>query len=211
MSRYVSVHGFIPIQSFCQCESERFQLLCCYTPGMKIAIRLALGLLLQAAAWAQAQAPQATQPTVQPFLEINGDVPHPRVFQEKEWVALKHSSLSATNNHEKKTSTYSGVALRDLLQAAGLPSGENLRGKALATCIVVTATDGYQVAFSIGELDESIGGEAALLADREDDKPLGANVGPLRLVVPGDKRPTRWVRMVRTIRVIGNPTGETSR
>jgi hypothetical protein len=147
----------------------------------------------------------AQQPSAA-VLEITGDVAHPRIYQEQEWKALKHISVSATNAHEKKTSTLSGVLLRDLLKEAGVPSGENLRGKVLTTCIVITASDGYQVTFSIAELDEGIGNLQVLVADSEDGKPLAQNLGPLRLVVPADKRPARWVRMVKTIRVVANPS-----
>jgi DMSO/TMAO reductase YedYZ molybdopterin-dependent catalytic subunit len=154
-------------------------------------------VILQIAASAQQAAPA--------WLEIGGDVPHPRTLQEQDWKQLKHTSLSATNAHEKKTATYSGVPLRDLLKDAGVPLGENLRGKALATCIVIIAADGYQVTFSIAELDESIGNLAVLLADSEDGKPLAQTAGPLCLVVPSDKRPARWVRMVKAIRVVANP------
>lgn len=153
--------------------------------------------LLQAAVWAQQ--------TAQPFLEITGDLTHPRSFDEQQWKQLKHTSITATNAHEKKTATYGGVPLRDLLVEAGLPTGENLRGKAMATCIVVKAGDSYQVTFSLAELDESIGNLQVLVADSEDGKPLAQNAGPLRLVVPGDRRPARWVRMVKTIRVVANP------
>src|SRR5215472_9422708 len=140
-----------------------------------------------------------------PFLEIGGDVPRPRTFQEQEWKQLKHVALTATNAHDKKTATYSGVPLRDLLKDVGVPSGEDLHGKALATTIVVSATDGYQVAFSIAELDESVGNLQVLVADAEDGKPLADGAGPLRLVVPSDKRPARWVRMVKTIRIVASP------
>jgi DMSO/TMAO reductase YedYZ molybdopterin-dependent catalytic subunit len=51
-----------------------------------------------------------------------------------------------------------------------------------------------------------IGNLQALVADSEDGKPLAQNTGPLRLVVPADKRPARWVRMVKTIRVVANPS-----
>lgn len=164
---------------------------------MKILRALAVCVVLQIAAWAQ-QVPQ-------PFLEISGDVPHPRTFQEQEWKGLKHISISATNEHEKKTAAYSGVLLRDLLRDAGVPSGETLRGKALSTVVVIIARDGYQVVFSIAELDEGIGNTQVLVADSEDGKPLAQTAGPLRLVVPGDKRPARWVRMVKTIKVVANP------
>src|SRR6266852_8360815 len=113
--------------------------------------------ILQMAAWAQQMGPA--------LLEISGDVPHPRFFQEQDWKQLKHTSLSATNAHENKTATYSGVPLRDLLKEAGVQSGENLRGKALATYIVISAADGYQVTFSLAELDESIGNLTVLVAD----------------------------------------------
>ena len=65
------------------------------------------------------------------FLEISGDIAHPRTFQEEEWKQLKHVTLTATSAHDKKTATYGGVLLRDLLKEAGVPSGESLRGKGL--------------------------------------------------------------------------------
>ena len=153
-----------------------------------------------------AQLAALAQQSSGPFLEIAGDVPHPRTFQEQEWKQLKHVALTATNTHDKKTATYSGVPLRDLLKDAGVPSGESLRGKAFTTTIIVSAADGYQVAFSVGELDESVGNLQVLVADSEDGKPLAQETGPLRLVVPSDKRPARWVRMVKTIRVVANPS-----
>src|SRR5258708_17733802 len=110
---------------------------------MKTARLFAICVILQMAAWAQAG-----------ILEISGDVARPRAFQEQEWKQLKHVSLSATNAHEKKTSTFAGVPLRDLLKNAGVPSGEDLRGQSLTTCVVIIAADGYQVVFSIAELDE---------------------------------------------------------
>jgi hypothetical protein len=40
-----------------------------------------------------------------------------------------------------------------------------------------------------------------LLADRRDGKPLDNREGPLRLIVPGDKRHARWIRGVTTLEV----------
>lgn len=48
---------------------------------------------------------------------------------------------------------------------------ESLRGKAMSTSIVATASDGYQVVFSIGELDETIGNLQVLVADSGMGKP----------------------------------------
>src|SRR5262245_39686307 len=112
---------------------------------MRIICALALSAVLSLAAGTQQASPV--------LLEINGDVAHPLTLQEQDWKALKHVSISASNAHEKKTAVHQGVLLLDLLQAAGVPSGENLRGKSLATCVVVTASDGYKVTFSLAELD----------------------------------------------------------
>ena len=42
---------------------------------------------------------------------------------------------------------------------------------------------------------------AILLAECRDGKPLAAPTGPLRVVVPGEKRHSRWVRQVVTLKV----------
>lgn len=162
---------------------------------------LAVVFILQIIAWAQ---PASLR------LEVTGDVAKPVVYEEAQWKQLQHVSLTATNQHDKKTATYSGVRLQDLLKDAGVPNGESLRGKVLTCYVLVSAADGYQVVFSLAELDESIGNQQVLMADAEDGKPLQEGTGPLRLVVPGDKRPARWVRMVKTIRVIANPSSQAS-
>ena len=55
------------------------------------------------------------------------------------------------------TRAYEGVPLREILQQrAGAPLGKELRGKALAG-YVSKAADGYEVVFSLGELDQAFG------------------------------------------------------
>ena len=48
-------------------------------------------------------------------------------------------------------------------------------------------------------------GQVVLLADRLDGKPLAKGAGPYRLVVPGDKRPVRWVKQVVRVSVHRHP------
>jgi DMSO/TMAO reductase YedYZ molybdopterin-dependent catalytic subunit len=43
---------------------------------------------------------------------------------------------------------------------------------------------------------------AVLLAFERDGQPLGADIGPFRLVVPTDKRGGRWVRQVTSIKLL---------
>ena len=69
----------------------------------------------------------------------------------------------------------------------------------------VDGRDGGRVVFALAEFDPTLGNRAAFLVDRCDGKPLDDEVGPLRLVVPGEARPVRWVRQVEAITVIVSP------
>jgi hypothetical protein len=80
---------------------------------------------------------------------------------------------------------------------------EQLRGRAMATYIIAEAEDGYRVVFSLAELDSGILESEVLVADTMGGAPLGAQQGPFRLVAPHDKRPARWVRMLKSITVVG--------
>ncbi len=44
-----------------------------------------------------------------------------------------------------------------------------------------------------------------MVADTMDGSPLGAGEGPFKLVVPHDKRPARWVRMLKSITIVRPP------
>jgi hypothetical protein len=97
--------------------------------------------------------------------------------------------------------TFEGVALRDVVARAGAVLGDKLRGTLLAQVVLVTARDGYQVAYAIAELDAAFTDQIVLLADRRDGKPLLPDTGPWQMVVPNDKRPARWMRQVVKIEV----------
>jgi len=92
--------------------------------------------------------------------------------------------------------------VEELLKKAGVPQGEHLRGKSLAAYVVFKAEDGYEVVFSIAELDSGILDSEVIVANTMDGAPLAGNVGPLRLVAPHEKRPARWVRMLKEITVV---------
>lgn len=115
-------------------------------------------------------------------------------------AAMPRSSVDTAAIHHEPPAHWQGVTLEEILLRAGAPGGEQLRGAAMTTLVRVTATDRYQVVFSLGELDPMLGHEQVLLADTQDGHPLGKD-GPFRLVVPGDKRPARWIRSIATIEV----------
>jgi hypothetical protein len=58
------------------------------------------------------------------------------------------------------------------------------------------------VVYALAEFDEAFNGRTILLVDREDGHVLGDGMGPVRIVVPGDKRPARWARMVTSLDVL---------
>ena len=92
---------------------------------------------------------------------------------------------------------YEGVPLTEILRRAGVNIGRApLQGKALTSVLFVTGLDGFQAVFALAELDQAATDRRILLADTRDGRPLSGNEGPLRVVVPGDKYPLRWVRHV---------------
>jgi hypothetical protein len=112
--------------------------------------------------------------------------------------ALLHVTVTVHNAHADADQTYSGVPLAVLLAKLDAPLGEHLHGKALASYIVATGSDGYSVVLSIAEADPSFHGGEILVADTRDGQPLGKS-GPFQLIVSEDKRPARWVHNLGSI------------
>ena len=135
-------------------------------------------------------------------LRISGAVSTPLVQTVVDLKKMSRKTLSVLNPHNKKTETYEGVLLEELLRRAGVPQGEQLRGPSMATYVIAGAEDGYRVVFSLAELDSGILESEVIVADTMDGAPLGAKEGPFRLVAPHQKRPARWVRMLKSITVV---------
>lgn len=149
-----------------------------------------------------ARVPAQTKPTAGPSeVKIGGAVKTPFTVTLQDLKQMPRKTLQVENPHSQKTEVYEGVPLAALLQKAGVPQGEQIRGAALATYVLVDAADDYRVVFSLAELDSGFMASDILLADTMDGAPLGPGLGPLRLVAPHEKRPARWVEMVRSITV----------
>ncbi|MEP7271662.1 MAG: molybdopterin-dependent oxidoreductase, partial [Acidobacteriota bacterium] len=104
-------------------------------------------------------------------------------------------SISA-KGHDGKEGEYPGTALVEVLKLAGAKFGEDLRGRNLALYLVVEAADGYRAVYALPELDPLYTHKSILLATKREGKPLDDKEGPLRIVVPDEKRQARWVRQV---------------
>lgn len=113
--------------------------------------------------------------------------------------------VTATGSAHGKTLSCEGVSLAALLRASGAMPEEPLRGAQLARVVVISARDGYRAAYSLAELDPSLGAREVVLTDRCDGAALDADDGPWRLIAPAESRPARWVRQVESIRVIDSP------
>ena len=88
-----------------------------------------------------------------------------------------------------------------MLERLGVPRGEKLRGAALRAVVIITASDGYQVVFTLPETDSAFTDHMVVLADRKDGKALPEREGPYRIVTPAEKRLARWIQNVLTIAV----------
>jgi len=153
--------------------------------------------LILVAAMALGQQPVPVQPATLVVKTIGGRT---LTLAAQDLSKLPQIKLNAVD-HDGKNHEYAGVKLRDVLTQAGVATGNDVRGKEMTDHVIVEASDGYRVVFSLAELDSDFGNLQVIVADTVDGHPLGAKEGPLRLVVPGDKRQARWVRMVTTVSV----------
>ena len=152
---------------------------------------LVLGLVIAAVVSAQ----DAT-PTVQ----ITGAVKQPLTLSADDLAKMPRATVKTSSNGME--TVYEGVWLHEVLNKAGVPQGSELRGKALASYVLAEAQDGYQVVFSLGELDPAFIDNEILLADTANGKPLFGSQGRFRLVVPKDKPGARSVRMLTKLEVV---------
>jgi hypothetical protein len=116
-------------------------------------------------------------------------------------TAQPHEKLKQTDSRDKSEHTYSCISLTPLFAAAGVPQSDKLHGKAVSLVAVAEAQDNYHAAFSLAELDESVGATKAYVCDADNGKPLNEKEAPLKLLVTTDKHPSRSVRMLASITV----------
>lgn len=166
-----------------------------YRSQAKSFLILVVFLLAQGVSARAQQAPAAQ-------LTIGGAVTHPLVLTSADLKALPRKAVKVLNTHNQKSELYEGVPLEALLQKAGAPHGEALRGALMSCYVLMEANDGYRVTFSLAELDSGITDSDVLVADTMDGAALASNEGPFKLVAPHEKRPARWVRMLKSIAVV---------
>jgi hypothetical protein len=130
---------------------------------------------------------------------INADG-HSTTVTAAQITALPHVRVNVSEHDA--SAQFDGVTVASVLSTAGVQLGDKLRGPRMAEALLVEAADGYKVVFALAEVDPAFATREIILADKRDGKPLDAKEGPWRIVVPGDKRPARWVRQVTTFRIV---------
>ncbi len=160
--------------------------------------------LFAISAWAQQAAPP--KPSTGPSeFKVGGAVTTPLDLMAADLKAMPRKTLRVDNAHSKKTEVYEGVLVEDLLKKAGVPQGEQLRGQSMATYVLVEAADNYRVLFALEEFNSSFMDSEIIVADTMDGAPIPGGLGPFRLVAPHEKRPARWVEMVKSLTVVRVP------
>lgn len=122
------------------------------------------------------------------------------VLSKSDIESLPH--VKVTTHGSDTSATFEGVALRAVLEKAGVEFGHSMRGKRLASCLLVEAADGYRAVIALPELDPDFTAKEVLLAYLQDGKPLDDKAGPYRIVIPEEKRMARWVRQVTKLKIV---------
>src|ERR1700722_11321014 len=133
-------------------------------------------------------------------IQVTGAVKQPLTLTADDLAKMPRATVRTTNNGME--TVYEGVPLHEVLKRAGVPQGGELRGKALTNYVLAEAQDGYQVVFSLAELDPAFIDNEILLADTANGKVLFGAQGRFRLVVPKDKPGARSVRMLTRLEVV---------
>lgn len=143
--------------------------------------------------------PLSAQPFTDGIIRVGGIV-RPVALSVDDLKKFAVAKLK-TKDRDGREHLFEGTLLSTLLDSVGAPLGSQLKGKNLAGYVVIKAADGYQVIFSLAEIDPEFNGNPVLLAISSDDRPLSPDDGPFRIVAPGDKKRARWVRQVTAIEV----------
>lgn len=134
----------------------------------------------------------------------DGILKPPLVVTAADFARFPRTTVTA-RDRDGKEHRYEGVLIAELLRRAGQALGDEMRGPVMQRYAVMTAHDGYRIVFALPELDPAFTNTPVLVADRMDAQPLSPRDGPLRVIAPADKHPTRWLRSLEKIEILAAP------
>ena len=134
------------------------------------------------------------------LLRVEGAVKTPLALTAEDLAQMPRATAQFERDGEN--ATYEGVLLYDILRKAGIPFGKDMTGKPMASYILATARDGYQVVFAVPEIDPVFAGARVLIADKRDGGPLQPVQKPLQMIAPQDKLHARSMYSLTKIEVV---------
>jgi DMSO/TMAO reductase YedYZ molybdopterin-dependent catalytic subunit len=134
-------------------------------------------------------------------LSVRGELDQPLALTLADLQAMPRVEARAKEK-DGTEAAFEGVSLAEILKRSKLRLTEKCCGNAANTCVIVRAADNYRVVFSLAEIAPEFTDRVVVLADSREGKSLPASVGPLRLVVPGEKVHARWVRQVTALEIV---------
>src|ERR1700685_3660664 len=126
-----------------------------------------------------------------PGLKVDGAGPTPLWLTSEGLAKMPRATAQLTA--DGTTTTYEGVLLYDILVKAGWQFGHSMTGKPMASYLIATGKDGYEVVFALPEIDPQFSGAKVIIADKADGAALPAREQPFRIVAPEDKMHARSI------------------
>jgi DMSO/TMAO reductase YedYZ molybdopterin-dependent catalytic subunit len=130
--------------------------------------------------------------------QLLGAITHPATFDLAALQALPAVTRTVGG------STYTGVSLWNLLNAAGIQTNASVKNDLLGFYLVATGTDGYRVVISLAELSPDFGNQPDIVAYAVNGASLSTN-GFARLVIPNDVKAGRYVSNLIALEVVPAP------
>jgi len=103
--------------------------------------------------------------------------------------------------------TFQGVLLADVLAKVETPTGELFSKYEASYYLIAEGQDGYKAVFSFAEVDPSFSDRRIYIVIQRNGLPLSPKDGPFQVIVPDEKRNSRWVRQLKELRIEPLPTG----
>jgi DMSO/TMAO reductase YedYZ molybdopterin-dependent catalytic subunit len=133
-------------------------------------------------------------------LKVEGAVPTPLSLTAEDLAKMPRATAPLTA--DGTTTTYEGVLLYDILVKAGWQFGHGMTGKPMASYLIATGKDGYEVVFALPEIDPQFSGAKVIIADKADGTALPAREQPFRIVAPEDKMHARSIYSLVKLEVV---------
>jgi DMSO/TMAO reductase YedYZ molybdopterin-dependent catalytic subunit len=133
-------------------------------------------------------------------LKVEGAVPTPLSLTSDDLAKMPRATAQLTA--DGTTTTYEGVLLYDILLKAGWQFGRSMTGKPMASYLIASGKDGYEVVFALPEIDPQFSGAKVIIADKADGTALPAREQPFRIVAPEDKMHARSIYSLVRLEVV---------